>query len=76
VRATVFSVSSQVDAIGQISGGPLVGVIGNALSIRAALVTSGLMLSPVLPLYAIARHLLALQSGLTAPAAEPTPKPT
>ena len=28
VRATVISMSSQVDAIGQIGGGPLVGVIG------------------------------------------------
>ncbi len=51
VRATMFSVSSQVDAIGQISGGPVVGVIGNR-SIRAALVISALLLSPVVPLYA------------------------
>ncbi len=58
VRATVFSVGSQADAIGQISGGPLVGVIGNTLSVRAALVASGLMLSPVLPLYGLARRLL------------------
>lgn len=57
VRATLFSVSSQVDAIGQIAGGPLVGAIGNR-SLRAALVTSALILSPVLPLYA-----LALRSG-------------
>jgi MFS transporter, DHA3 family, tetracycline resistance protein len=55
VRATLFSVSGQVDAIGQIAGGPGVGAIGN-LSIRAALVTSGLILSPVLPLYALAMH--------------------
>jgi DHA3 family tetracycline resistance protein-like MFS transporter len=50
VRATMFSVGSQVDAVGQISGGPIVGMIGNA-SIRAALVTSALILTPVLPLY-------------------------
>jgi len=31
-----------------------VGVIGNWLSIQAALVASALMLSPVLPLYSIA----------------------
>ena len=56
VRATIFSVGGQVDAIGQIAGGPAVGAIGNA-SIRAALVTSALLLSPVLPLYATAiRH--------------------
>jgi DHA3 family tetracycline resistance protein-like MFS transporter len=53
VRATIFSVSGQADAIGQIAGGPVVGVIGNR-SIRAALVTSALLLSPVLPLYALA----------------------
>jgi DHA3 family tetracycline resistance protein-like MFS transporter len=53
VRATIFSVSGQADAIGQIAGGPAVGAIGNA-SIRAALVTSALLLSPVVPLYAFA----------------------
>jgi DHA3 family tetracycline resistance protein-like MFS transporter len=53
VRATIFSVRGQVDAIGQITGGPAVGVVGNA-SIRAALVASALLLSPVLPLYALA----------------------
>jgi DHA3 family tetracycline resistance protein-like MFS transporter len=53
VRATMFSVSSQVDAIGQIAGGPAIGVVGNR-SIRAALVTSALLLTPVIPLYGIA----------------------
>ena len=53
VRATLFSVSGQADAIGQIAGGPAVGAIGNR-SIRAALVTSALLLSPVLPLYTLA----------------------
>ena len=52
VRATVFSVSGQADAIGQIAGGPVVGAIGNR-SIRAALLSSALLLSPVLPLYAM-----------------------
>jgi DHA3 family tetracycline resistance protein-like MFS transporter len=51
VRATVFSLSSQVNAIGQIAGGPAVGLIGTYGSIRAALVASGLILSPVLLLY-------------------------
>jgi len=49
----MFSVSSQVDAIGQIAGGPAVGVIGQR-SIRAALVASALILTPVLPLYTLA----------------------
>jgi MFS transporter, DHA3 family, tetracycline resistance protein len=53
VRATIFSVSGQADAIGQIAGGPVVGAVGNA-SIRGALVMSALLLSPVLPLYGVA----------------------
>ena len=51
VRATVLSMSSQVDAIGQVAGGPGVGLIGSWLSVQAALVTSALTLSPVLLLY-------------------------
>jgi len=52
VRATVISMSSQVDALGQIVGGPPVGFIGERLGIRAALMSSGLILSPVLYFYA------------------------
>ena len=52
VRATMFSVQGQVDAIGQITSGPVVGLIGNS-SIRAALVASAAILSPVLPLYSM-----------------------
>jgi DHA3 family tetracycline resistance protein-like MFS transporter len=50
VRATMFSVRGQVHAVGQITSGPIVGMIGNA-SIRVALVASAAILSPVLPLY-------------------------
>ncbi len=57
VRATVISMSSQVDAIGQIVGGPGVGLIGSALSVRAALTTSAVLLTPVLGLLSHAeRH--------------------
>lgn len=52
VRATVISMSSQADALGQVAGGPAVGAIGSAISIRAAIATSGVILSPVLWLYA------------------------
>lgn len=52
VRATVISMSSQVDAIGQIGGGPLVGMVGNLVSVRAAMTASGLLLTPILALYA------------------------
>jgi len=55
-RATVISMSGQMDALGQIGGGPAVGAIGNAISLRAALVASGLILSPALWLYARVRR--------------------
>jgi DHA3 family tetracycline resistance protein-like MFS transporter len=50
VRATLLSASSQVDAIGQLAGGPVLGVVGNT-SIRTALLSSALLLTPVIPLY-------------------------
>lgn len=69
VRATVFSMAGQVDAVGQIAGGPGVGYIGNAWSIRAALVAGGVLLSPVLLLfgYAVRRE----QTITLAPELEP-----
>jgi DHA3 family tetracycline resistance protein-like MFS transporter len=51
IRATVLSMTGQVDAIGQVVGGPVVGWIGNLFSVRAALVTSSLILTPALALY-------------------------
>jgi DHA3 family tetracycline resistance protein-like MFS transporter len=51
VRATVLSMSGQVDAIGQVVGGPAVGSIGNLFSVRAALLASSLILTPSLALY-------------------------
>jgi len=51
VRATIISMSGQLDAIGQIVGGPIVGVIGTLISIRAALLTAGALLAPVLVLF-------------------------
>ena len=50
-RATINSMGSQSDAIGQAAGGPVLGLIGNA-SVPAALVVSGLLRFPALLLYA------------------------
>ena len=49
-RATVLSMSSQVDAIGQMGGGPLAALAAGLYSITAAIVTSGCLLLPALPL--------------------------
>ena len=48
VRATVHSMFGQVDAIGQVVGGPIVAVVAALGSAVASLVTSGLLLSPAL----------------------------
>jgi len=48
VRATVHSMFGQVDAIGQVLGGPVVAVIASVGSAVASLVTSSLLLSPAL----------------------------
>ncbi len=52
VRATVLSMSSQVDALGQIGGGPLVGAVALRAGIPAGLLTSAGLLAPVLLLFA------------------------
>jgi len=46
VRATVHSMFGQVDAIGQITSGPTVGVLASVLSVRLAVGISGLLLAP------------------------------
>jgi DHA3 family tetracycline resistance protein-like MFS transporter len=55
-RATVNSLSAQVDSFGQMIGGPIVGAIGAAISLRAALVSSAAIFAPVLALFARARR--------------------
>jgi DHA3 family tetracycline resistance protein-like MFS transporter len=52
VRATVLSIGSQANSFGETAGGPLVGVVGTRVSLRAAMVLSGALLAPVVALYA------------------------
>jgi DHA3 family tetracycline resistance protein-like MFS transporter len=51
VRATVLSIAGQADAVGQAGGGPLLGALGNAWGIRAALTAGSLVLAPALWLF-------------------------
>lgn len=60
-RATLFSVDGQADALGQIVGGPIIGVVASGVSIRAALVSTAALLGLALPLFARA---LAQAPGL------------
>jgi DHA3 family tetracycline resistance protein-like MFS transporter len=56
VRATMLSSFGQVNAVGQIAGGPVVGVIGGVFGLRAALSASALLLAPIVWLIGRARH--------------------
>jgi MFS transporter, DHA3 family, tetracycline resistance protein len=57
VRATVTSMVNQSGAFGEMAGGPGVGAVGTVVSIRAALVAAGFLLTPAVALYARAvRH--------------------
>lgn len=67
VRATVLSMASQMDALGQVGGGPLLGLIGTLRGVGAALVVAGIALAPSLPLVLLARwHGRALSDPLPA----------
>lgn len=82
VRATVLSMSSQVDALGQIAGGPLVGLIGSAISVQAAILTSASTLLLALPFFRRAIRLpQPAEKTIQAPAGDepdtlPTTNPT
>ncbi|HZU76020.1 MAG TPA: MFS transporter, partial [Dehalococcoidia bacterium] len=52
IRATVFSMAGQADAFGQVLGGPIIGIIAAAVSVRAGITVAGLFLAPAMLLYA------------------------
>lgn len=54
VRATLISLDGQMDALGQIAGGPPIGYLGTLFSLRAALAAVSVILAPVLLLYTAA----------------------
>ena len=56
IRATLLSMGGEVDAIGQLSGGPAIGLVGQLFGLRAAMVAVGVTLLPALPLIARARR--------------------
>jgi len=57
VRATVFSMVSQVNSVGQFVGGPIIGAVGTAHGLRAALLLSALLKAPASILYGLlVRH--------------------
>lgn len=50
-RATVLSTDGQIDALGQILGGPIIGIIALKVSISAGIACTALLLTPVIVLY-------------------------
>ena len=70
-RATVISMSSQMDAFGQIGGGPLAAAVAALVSVPAAISTSGLLLTPALGLIGRANRQTAAHDA--APAKESAP---
>ena len=55
-RATILSFSSQSHSLGEITGGPIVGAIGQKMSAMVAVVTAALLLFPTLPVLFVARN--------------------
>jgi DHA3 family tetracycline resistance protein-like MFS transporter len=51
VRATVFSIRNQADALGQILGGPVLGAIATLVSLRVEMVVAAFFLLPALYVY-------------------------
>lgn len=51
VRATVLSTYGQIDALGQILSGPIIGFVALKFGLGLSIVTSGLILAPVVALY-------------------------
>lgn len=51
VRATVLSTIGQMDAIGQVAGGPPIGALATRYGLRAAMIAVGLLWTPSLALY-------------------------
>jgi DHA3 family tetracycline resistance protein-like MFS transporter len=53
VRATVLSMTGQIDALGQMAGGPIIGFVGRLISLPAAILTSAAILMPSVPLFGL-----------------------
>lgn len=63
VRATIFSICSQANSIGQIVGGPILGLIATIVSLRVSIFLGGIILVPSLYLYFLSgrKHITAVR---------------
>jgi DHA3 family tetracycline resistance protein-like MFS transporter len=51
IRATILSIIGQVNSIGQIAGGPIIGFIALKTSVSLGIVITGLLVIPIILLY-------------------------
>jgi DHA3 family tetracycline resistance protein-like MFS transporter len=51
IRATVLSMNAQVNAVGQVVGGPPLGALAGSTTVSTALVVSAGLLSPVVVIF-------------------------
>ena len=52
-RATVLSINGQMNSLGQILGGPIIGIIATNISVSIGIVCTSLLVAPLLVLYII-----------------------
>lgn len=52
-RATILSMNGQINALGQIIGGPIIGIIATKISISIGIACTSLLVMPVLILYIV-----------------------
>ncbi|SHJ11858.1 MFS transporter, DHA3 family, tetracycline resistance protein [Clostridium cavendishii DSM 21758] len=52
-RATILSINGQINALGQILGGPIIGVIATNISVSIGIAYTSLLVTPVLVLYIV-----------------------
>ncbi len=50
-RATVLSVNGQLNSLGQILGGPIIGIIATKISVSIGIACTSFLLTPVIALY-------------------------
>jgi DHA3 family tetracycline resistance protein-like MFS transporter len=63
-RATVLSIRGQVDAVGQLIGGPVIGAVAMILGLRAAMIGVALLLMPAVFLYGLLSRMIRGESAI------------
>ena len=58
VRATVLSANGQMNALGQILGGPMIGILAERVSVSTGIFYTGILLIPVVLLYGFSANTL------------------